>query len=161
MLDLIGEEKVNSYLNQWLSDHNFEAICMADNNFWVDLSCNIIHYSIYADEEEIIEIYMEEVSKDFPELAQADVEMLSFFHELGHIETEDEWDEEDWEACENWKENNCASHREYFRYPTEWRATEWACEYILSHKEEVGIFWKKVWELMNELYELNKDNISL
>lgn len=156
MLNVIGEEKVNSYLNQWLADHDFDAICAMDTDFWVDLSCNIIHYSIYAAEEDISETYMEEVAKDFPELAYTDDMLLAFFHEVGHIETEDEWTEEEWEACAKWKEQECVSAVDYFRYPTEWRATEWACKYILAHHEEVGNFWKKVWELLTEFYELNQ-----
>ena len=160
MLNVIGEETLNNYLNSYLYDNGFDAVCVMDTDFWVDLSCNIIHYSIFTDEEEITETYMEEISKDFPELACADDAMLAFFHEIGHIETEDEWTDEEWEACVKWKEQDCASHKEYFRYPTEWRATEWACNYILAHKNEVLNFWEGFIELLTEFYIINEEQLT-
>lgn len=155
-----GEEKLNNYLNRWLYDHDFDAECVVDKTFWVDLSSNIIHYSVFAEDEDIIEDYMEEVSKDFPELACADDALLAFFHEIGHIETEDEWTDDEWEASAKWKENASISNKEYFRYPTEWRATEWACNYILSHIHEVEIFWHGFETLLYEFYEINKEEIE-
>ena len=152
-----GEIKVNQFLNQWLFNHDFDAECEMGDDFWVNLASNTIYYSPWASEEDIAETYMEEVSKDFPELATFDEKIIAFFHEIGHIETEDEWTDKEWVNWRNQKEEEEMTDVEYFRSPIEWRATEWACEYILANYEEIKIFCKQFYQLMDEFYDINAE----
>ena len=78
----------------------------------------------------------------FPNI-NADIFIWSFFHELGHHETIDDFDDEDWVKYRN--SIACGlSSIDYFQLPIELAATMWAGEYIQAHPEEVAAFYEKV-----------------
>lgn len=152
-MELKGIDKLNEYFTNWLHNHDFEIDAEMSNEFSIELGSNILHYTPYYDEENA-EVYLDEVRKDFPQLANYDDALLSFFHEIGHAETECEWDDKDWKEYDRFVEE-CHNNREYFRHPIEWRATEWGCEYILEHTDEITTFWKNAIDIIHWFYDIN------
>lgn len=157
-MKLKGIKVIDNYLTEWCQRHDFDVVCEMGTDFQIDLGDNTLFYSpFYAVDTE--QIYREEIIKDFPQFAEHDLmfnSVIAFFHEIEHAETENEWDEEDWEGFNAWKESDEPTVREYFRHPIEWRATEWACEYILQNKEEVNKLWKDFQNLYAWFYEINQ-----
>jgi len=70
-----------------------------------------------------------------PDAAQFSNITLSLLHEIGHIMTLDEAD------CEEPKTKN---NMEYFRLHDEWLATEWAIDYLMTHKKKLRKFEKSL-----------------
>ena len=153
-MELKGVEKVNKFLTEWLYAHGFEIEAEMGDSFRINLGLNVLEWSPYYDEDSAV-VFFEEVQKDYPDFISCPDELLAFFHEIGHAETECEWDDEDWEEYDIFVEN-CHDDRTYFRHPIEWTATAWGCEYILNHKEEVAKFWKDFCKVMIEFFELNE-----
>lgn len=161
-MELKGIEVIDNFFTKWCQDHGFDVVCEMGTDFQIDLGHNVVYYApFYCEETE--EEYRAEIIKDFPQFANCDLginALIAFFHEIGHAETENEWDEEDWEGFEAWKQTEI-TNVEYFRHPIEWRATEWACNYILEHQEEVGKLWEDFCILYSWFYEINEveDNV--
>ena len=154
---LKGEAVINDFLNGWFERHDFDIVARMDTDFSIDLGDNTLYYApFYAEDTE--KIYREEILKDFPEFSSCDISiniLIALFHEVGHYETENEWTDKEWEAFHKWRMREDITEREYFRYPIEWRATEWACEYILSHTEEMYKLWQDLGILFSWYYEIN------
>lgn len=148
-----GIEKINEFLTNWFFDHGFEIVATMGNEYSIDLGTNVLRWAPYYDEDGAT-IFLEEVKKDFPEIIACPDPLLAIFHEIGHAETECEWDDEDWDEYDEFVKN-CKDNRTYFRHPIEWRATEWGCKFILDNYKEVRSFWCKFVSLMCEFYDLN------
>ena len=157
-------QEINEFVNDWLYDHDFDIEAKMGTSFMVDLATNVLYYTpIYYDELDAI--LLEEITKSFPFAKNWDrniMFLVSFFHEVGHVETECEWTKKDFANFFLWKVSNSAEMErnpststvvEYFRHPIEWRATEWACEYIDKNWEEVGAFGQRLVELLQEFYQ--------
>lgn len=157
-----GEIVINNYISDWLQRNDFDLVAEMGEAYEIDLGSNTLYFTPLYDNE-TNKIFMEEIVKDFPQFAKHDmsiVDLIGFFHEVGHYETEDEWDEEDWEGFTAWKMSEEVTDRSYFRHPIEWRATEWACNYILENWEKVTKFWYNIGILYEWFYEINKDEIE-
>lgn len=152
-MEIKGIDRLNEFFTEWLHSHDFDIDAEMDNEFSIDLGRNVLHYAPYYDEDNA-KVFFEEVQKDFPEIVECDDAILSFFHEIGHAETECEWEDEDWKEYDEFVKK-CQDNREYFRHPIEWRATEWGCEYILTHTKEVAELWKNMVKLMTWFYTMN------
>jgi len=149
---LKGVTEINNYLTEWFTNHGFEVEAEMGDEFAVNLNDNTLFWAPYYNEDNA-EIYLEEVQKDFPDLECNDV-IFGFFHEIGHVETEDLWTAKEWEEYDEFV-SLCENIRDYFRHPIEWAATKWACEYILEHEEEIEQFWQDLVKLIKNFYDLN------
>lgn len=155
---LKGEAVINDFLNGWFERHDFDVVAQMGSDFSINLGDNTLYYTPFYNEDTEI-IFREEILKDFPEFSNCDISvnvLIALFHEVGHYETENEWEDKDWERFYAWRERPDITEREYFRHPIEWRATEWACEYILEHAEEMSKLWQDLATLFEWFYEINQ-----
>lgn len=154
-------DKINSYLNNWLKKNNFNCTVQMDTDFSFDTVNNVIHYSILVPTEHD-ELFLKVCQECNEEIGNCDNFILSFFHELGHCETQgyfddDEWDnyEEDCDKLESNKEYSEEDYLNYYHYPIEIEATQWGCDYIIQHKRKIKNWWGKVSNLIQEFVEIN------
>ena len=141
------------FLTSWLERHDFDAEADYGLDFCVDLSSNVITYTFVVPSEHDRKFF-DLCHSLYPDIIACDNFILSFFHEIGHIETEADFDDKDWQKywsyCENHKEGD--DPMAYYTNPIELAATKWACEYILDHVEEVKEFRDGYVELAKQLF---------
>lgn len=87
---------------------------------------------------------------------------MSFFHELGHHETIDEWEDDEYldmmiqkEKINKMKVSQKEKNFIYFNTPDEKRATEWGLTYIMNHSQEIALLWNNLQQAILKFYELN------
>lgn len=82
----------------------------------------------------------------------ADIFLWSLLHELGHHETEDDFEDEDedyyYAALKTIK-----TDEEYYNLPQEYAATAWAGEYMETHEVEVARLWNKLAPAIKNFYK--------
>lgn len=124
-------------LNKWLKDNDFDVSVVEDTEFYVDLTLNEIHFAVTPtplDNE-----FRKFCCEMFPQMENVDIFTLSFFHELGHIMTENEWTDNEWKKYEKFTDKDF-DFANYFCNPIEYRATEWGCEYIAENIDVIRVF---------------------
>ena len=114
-------------------------------------SSNTIHYALVTAETHK-DSFLKFVNTLFPEI-NADIFLWSFFHEIGHHETEDDFTEEEEEEYRIIASSNI-SNEEYYNLPMEYAATDWAGEYMKEHSAEVAQLWNKLAPVIRETYKL-------
>lgn len=109
------------------------------------------------------------VALEFPDIT-ADIFLWSLLHEIGHHMTYDEWSDAEFNFNEEIKDaaskilekenpteaEDKYAHFLYFSAPDEWRATEWAANYMETHSHSVEKFWLKFTEEFNKFLTLNQ-----
>lgn len=82
----------------------------------------------------------------------ADIFLWSLLHELGHHETEDDFEDEDedyyYAALKTIK-----TDEEYYNLPQEYAATIWAGEYMETHQVEVARLWNDLAPAIQNFYK--------
>lgn len=152
---LKGIAALDEYLNTWLYEHDFDAVVELDTDFSVDLNSNTIYYALVVPQA-LDEDFIKVCRRLHNNLLNADTFLLSFFHELGHIETEDEWTEADWDAYNKFTATvDTNDAMTYFTHPIELAATKWGCDYIMSHIDEIKEFVNGYAPLITNIYQLN------
>jgi hypothetical protein len=129
----------------------------------------MIRYALFVEDvqDEAFLTFAKSLAPDI----ECDIFLLSLLHELGHHETEDDYDL-DYQLDEY--DRLCATMSlvreldadnvdaiakialEYFQLPWEQAATEWALNYMRDNKAEVAAFWKKLSKAIKRVYRLNK-----
>ncbi len=133
MKNVITEaEPITKVLNDFLAPFECEAKLGTDFAYYTDDSS--ITYSLFVPDESG-KAFQKYVEKLFPDI-HADLFLWSFLHELGHHETEDEFEDDEWEDYMRLTSMEI-SNEVYFDLDIEYAATVWAGEYIQSHIEEV------------------------
>ena len=153
---LKGIEELDTYLTNWLVAHDFDATAELGTDFEVDLTSNRIFYSLVVCEE--MDVDFRQVCVGIrPELEDCDSFYLSFFHEIGHIETESDWTEKEWKRYRNFVERSTSldKYSEYFYQPIEYAATCWGCDYIATHRDEIADFSKNVNRIITKIFKKN------
>ena len=130
-------------LQKWCEQNGFEDITIvSDSEWYYDHAKTEIAYTMGKDP--VVEETFKEYCKKCGLLDEFDPFILSFFHELGHYETFDIVEDDEYENdyfCKvalNVKENR--TRDDYFAYydlEMEWMATAWAIKYIQLHTDEV------------------------
>ena len=130
-------------LQNWVNQNGFEDISIiCDDEWYYDHAKTAIAYTMSKDP--IVEETFKEYCRNCGLLDDFDPFILSFFHELGHYETFDIVEDNEYENdyfCKvalNMKENR--TREDYFAYydlEMEWMATAWAIKYIQLHSDEV------------------------
>ena len=95
--------------------------------------------------------FMDFVTKHYPDV-HADIFLWSFLHEVGHRETEDDFDDDDWEDYMR-AIFNCEDDMEYYNLPVEYAATAWAGNYMRTHVEEISTLWSKLQPAIMNFYK--------
>ena len=95
--------------------------------------------------------FMDFVTKRYPDI-RADIFLWSFLHEVGHHETENDFDDDEWE---NYMRAifNCEDDMEYYHLSIECAATDWAGNYMRTHTDEVSALWKKLQPAIMNFYK--------
>lgn len=157
---------INDFLNSWLKKNHFDCSVEFDTDFSFDCMNDIIHYSIVVVQEHD-KLFLEVCKKVCPEIIESDNFILSFFHELGHYMTQDEFSEKEWEKydkfCDKISSIESPTQKDYFRYynhKIEIAATEWGCNYIVNHSRKVKNWWSKLKPLILNFIEENNIEVD-
>ena len=156
---LKGINEINVLINEFLEPFDLTAELGTDFDY-----CfleNKIHYALVVGDISS-KLFIENAEVRFPE-AHADIFLWSLLHEIGHSETLDDLEDGVEELCMEIKRGInehtdwSIEHRHmiYFNCPDEYAATDWAGEYIITHNNELTIFWNKLQKAINNFYELN------
>lgn len=147
--------KVNKTIDVFLS--TFDFTCTLGADFMCCLDRNVIVYSLFT-ADQASKDFLTFVSDLFPEI-HADIFLWSLLHEVGHIETADDFDDMEWAYYRDSISQKIGNF-EYFDLPIERAATEWAGHYILTHTAEIAILWSNIRRDIVNLYSiLRKDGI--
>lgn len=90
---------------------------------------------------------------------KCDVFLYSLLHEIGHSQTLDDINEEDYAYALDRKAEPL-TNAEYFRLPDEIAATQWAVDFLNEHTEEVREFWEEFVPLVMKFYEINNIEVE-
>ena len=151
---LKGIKEIDTYLTEWLTAHDFDAIATLGTDFMCDLESNTINYALVISEEHD-KLFLGVCKECREEIVACPNFILSFFHELGHIETEDMWDDDEWDYYfENVAEG--LDPLTYYHSPIEYEATKWGCDYICDHTNIIQQLIEGLSPLVNNFYKLNE-----
>ena len=155
---LKGLENIENILNNFLKEFDCEAEISSDFAYWS--AKNLITVALTVSESNDRD-FQEFCRKLEPSL-QCDTFLLSFFHELGHHETIDEWEDDEYldmmiqkEKINKMKVSQKEKNFIYFNTPDEKRATEWGLTYIMNHSQEIALLWNNLQQAILKFYELN------
>lgn len=157
-MNLKGVGILEWWLTKWLQNHGFplvKAKVAADFQYSNDEQTIYFALAVTDRQDELFLKFCQDVC-NFPYVC--DNFILSFFHELGHYMTWYEWDEEEWddyEAARMILLTLNAPIEDYFSLPIEQFATDWGCEYIRTHVEEIEEFWRVCQKLIMNIYKQN------
>ena len=141
-------QKITNILNNFLEP--FECTTEVDTDFAYYTASNLITYAfVLTDKHETTFINFTHTL--FPEV-KADIFLWSFLHELGHHETEDDFEDYEWEEYLN-KAPLIKNDYEYYNLPIEYAATYWAGKYMISHKDEIKNLWNQLMPLIQDFYK--------
>ena len=136
-------------INNFLEPFDCEAMMGTDFEYLLD--SNIIVYSLITPKSSD-DSFSAFAKKEFPNI-EADTFLWSFLHELGHRETEDEFEDEEWQEYMKTINSWHGTDDEYYHLPIEYAATAWAADFMQTHTEEVETFWNQVQSLILDFYE--------
>lgn len=152
-----GQELILDILNQFCKNNDFDVEVKMDTDFWADVNRNIVYFSVLEMPESRDE-FMESLRRWHP-IVTMDCCVWSFLHEVFHIETIDDFDEEDWKYNENQKElieNGQLSKLEYYNLPLEVAATRGAVEWVNTHLEETAWLARKLYSAIKAFLMANE-----
>jgi hypothetical protein len=117
-------------------------------DFYVDLDSDVIYYSVITPEKDE-KSFCENFIKRFPACADISPLMLSFMHEVGHLE-------EEWQMIDDTAERElCTECEEYYDLFNERIATDFAGEWLTAHHD----FAKETDKKFITIYEKILDKI--
>lgn len=137
--------KMTTYLKRWLKDNGFEGIKVREDvEFLANITEEIIYYAFCEDDEADKMFYQFGIDEGLA--LDCGSFVLSFFHELGHIMTDDLLSEKALDRCEKIKAEieTMTDYRKanlkYFALDDEITATRWAIDYINDNADRVEKF---------------------
>ena len=93
------------------------------------------------------EAFYQNFVKRFPVCKAFSLFMLSFMHELGHLETE-------WDMVDDTEERNkITDNATYFQLYNERIATDWAGEYLTDHKAEMQMLERQILTEIHKIWQ--------
>lgn len=157
-MKLQGVDRIENILNEFLEPFECTAELGSDFSYWYSES--LICFALAVAESNDIDF--REFCKELQPELHCDIFLLSFMHELGHHETLDEWEDEEYldmkiqkEQINKMKVSQKEKNFMYFNIPDEKRATEWGLQYIMEHQAEMTQLWNKLQQAIFSFYELN------
>lgn len=146
--------KLSCFLAKWCKDNGFDVSVQFGSEFACYPMGSKIRYTLMTDVEQ--SMILSKVFEDEGLVNHYDIFILSFFHELGHFETDDMWTDEESMRFERKKSilngNVAEDNFKYSYIEDEITATRWAIDYINSHENEISKLWQRVRELVFEIY---------
>lgn len=158
-MEIKGLPTLEWWLTKWLAAAGFPNVQVrvggdfsyfpADNSIMVSLGVTEHH-----------DLFLKFIQDTFKFPFTCDDFIISFFHELGHVNTWNCFDEEErkhyyadkmYLACfeEDW------ATLEYFRLLPEFYASEWAVNYIVQHQDTIEEFWRICKKILMNIYKIN------
>lgn len=157
-MKLQGVENIENILNKFLEPFECTAELGSDFSYWYSES--LICFALAVTESNDIDF--RDFCKELQPELHCDIFLLSFMHELGHHETLDEWEDEEYldmkiqkERINKMKVSQKEKNFMYFNIPDERRATEWGLQYIIEHQTEMTLLWNELRQAIFSFYELN------
>lgn len=146
-----ASKTITNILNDFLKDFDCEAHLGTDFEYFG--GNNLIFYALATPQQQV-DAFMDFATSLFPNV-KADVFLWSFFHELGHNQTEDDFTDEEWEEYTHTVKHLLPGKDDmtYFNLPQEYAATHWAGEYLTTHVEEVSALWNKLAPAIQNFYK--------
>ena len=144
-------EAITNILNNFLEDFDCEANFGTDFEYWG--GNNVIFYALATPQQQT-DAFLDFAKNLFPHI-KADPFIWSFFHELGHNQTEEDFTDEEWAEYTHTVKHLLPGKDDmtYFNLPQEYAATYWAGEYMSSHVEEVSALWNKLAPAIQNFYK--------
>ena len=137
--------KLERVLNRFLKKQGFDCVAREDDYFFYGYARSVICFTTKSDER------MDRLFREFAVRLGLEIEcgdfLLAFFHELGHHETMDLIEEEDYFFSQDVKGTLTASDNDceiYFNLPDEIEATLWAIDYINANEEIIKKLKKSI-----------------
>ena len=152
---LKGEERINKILNKYLE--KFDLTANLDTDFAYYYYKNMVTYSFVVSEKYDI-MFKKVCNRIAKRNIEADIFLLSLFHEIGHAETiEDLSDEEIYSstAVKEKVSEGAVDEKEYFYAPDEYVATQWGIKYIQEHDKEISELWTELQPAILQFYADN------
>lgn len=140
-------DKITDILNKFLEPFDCTAFPGSDFNYYP--GSNSIEFAL-AVVDKHADSFIQFAESLHP--VHADIFLWSFMHELGHNETEDEFDEEDDDEYID-AAAAAISDEDYYNIPQEYRATDWAGEYMTEHEDEMIQLWSELAPAIKAFYE--------
>ena len=157
-MKLKGIENIENILNKFLESFECTAELGSDFSYWY--SDSLINFALVVSKSNDIDF--RDFCKELQPQLHCDIFLLSFMHELGHHETVDEWEDEEYldmkiqkEKINKMKVSQKEKNFMYFNIPDEKRATEWGLKYIMAHQTEIMQLWNEIQQAILLVYKLN------
>jgi len=139
--------EVISILNNYTA--RFDCGCTVGEDFSFFNDDNLITVAFVLSDASATS-FLNHVNHLYPNV-KADIFLWSLFHEIGHCETVDEFDQEDWDSYYN-AISVKISDEDYYDLPIEAAATDWAAHYLVSHSAEVAELWNQLAPAIKKVY---------
>lgn len=139
--------EITNILNDFLK--KFDCTAALDSDFAYYSDDEMITYALVISDKHT-KTFMDFAKTLFPTI-EADPFIWSFLHELGHHETEDDFENEEWEEYMERLEYPITDD-EYYHLPIEYAATYWAGEYMINHQEEIKTLWDELIPAIKDFY---------
>ena len=139
--------QITNILNEFFTP--FDCIAEPGTDFSYDSSSNTITYALLVNDEHA-ESFIHFAESLNP--VHADIFLWSVLHELGHNQTEDDFDEED--EVNYWRiASNAKNDEEYYNIPEEYAATDWAGKFMIENEAEVAELWNNLAPAIKAFYD--------
>lgn len=136
----INTREIDRILNRWLKAHGYTIRVFASTEFAWYWNEDKISYVPFEEEE--IDTRFMAFAKSLGLRVDCGSFIVSFFHELGHYETEDDLDYLQEQYCEDVKDtldkDSVKDLMVYFNLDDEKMATQWAVDFINENVDDVG-----------------------
>lgn len=137
---------VTAMLNDFIQMFDEEYTVEFAHKFCADNIQEIVYYTVVLPKDSIDE-FTTDFIKRFPACACFSEFMLSFMHELGHLETE-------WDMVDDTEERNAITdNATYFQLYNERIATDWAGEYLTDHKAEMQMLERQILTEIHKIWQ--------
>ncbi len=137
---------VTAMLNDFIQMFDEEYTVELAHKFCADNIQDVVYYTVVIPKASTDE-FVTDFIKRFPVCSCFSEFMLSFMHELGHLETE-------WDMVDDTEERNkITDNATYFQLYNEQIATNWAGEYLTDHKDEMLIFERQILTEIHKIWQ--------
>ena len=137
---------VTALLTEFVRMFDEEYSVEVAHKFCADNFDEIVYYSVAVPKGPTDE-FVTDFIKRFPACSDFSEFMLSFMHELGHLETE-------WDMVDDVDERNkITDNATYFKLHNERIATDWAGEYLTENHDEMKIMERQILKMFHEIWK--------
>lgn len=156
----MNTRKLSRYLSNWCKANGFDVGVRYGKDFAYYFTKDYVQYTflVVDRQEELFQKVFADEGLDYT----CDIFITSFFHELGHYCTDDNWSEKQslkfMEKKAKLDGESDKDNMEYFYMPDEIMATRWAVDYINANPTKVEEFWQGAQERIMEIYEEVQSN---